>query len=136
MAFRLFAPTVRDDDRKTLVIPTHELINNSYHQHEVVPVLQKCADMIVASKLVWRWNRYTGERKLVRWHDKHFIFDDVDGWRTFLGQEWRIMDTSGFEWGGPSRPVMARLLEAILDHPDLPLASFQLQDEMQRKAGK
>jgi hypothetical protein len=43
------------------------------------------------------------------------------------------MDTAGYEWLGPSRAVMARLLEAILDHPDLPLASFQLQDEMQRK---
>jgi hypothetical protein len=126
----------RNDNRKTLVIPTQELIHDQYHQPEVNDVLNQCAELIVKSGTVFRWNRYTGERKLVRWHDNHFIGGSIDDWREWVGQEWRIADTGGYEWAGPSRAVMARLLEAILDHPDLPLASFQLQDEMQRKARK
>jgi hypothetical protein len=120
-----------------LTIPTQELIHDQYHQPEVNNVLKQCADLIVKSCKVWRWNRFDGTRKLVRWHDNKFISDDIDGWWAWLGQQqWRIMDTAGMEWLGPSRPVMARILEAILDHSDLPLASFQLQDEMQRKARK
>jgi hypothetical protein len=136
MPFKIFGSAVSDDGRKTLVIPTHELINNRYHQHEVVPVLKTCADTIVNSGKVWRWNRYTGERMLVRWHDDKFIGGSIDDWREWLGQQWQIMDTAGMQWAGPSRPVMARLLEVILDHPGLPLASFELQDEMRRKARK
>jgi hypothetical protein len=57
------AQMIRRDTRRAetvLTIPTQELIHDQYHQHEVVPVLKKCADIIVASKLVWLWNRYTG----------------------------------------------------------------------------
>jgi hypothetical protein len=126
----------RNDNRKTLVIPTQELIHDQYHQPEVNEVLKQCAELIVKSGKVFRWNRYTGERKLVRWYDNQFVGASIDDWREWVGQKWRIVDTGGYEWAGPSRAVMARLLEAILDHPDLPLASFQLQAEMKRKGRK
>lgn len=136
MNIPFFRSAARTTDGQMLTVPLHELINNRYQQGVVVPVLQKAADTIVSSGLVWRWNRYTGEKRLVRWHDNHFIGDSIDGWREWLGERWQIIDTNGYEWLGPSRSVCARLVEAVLDHPKLPLASFQLQDQMQRRAGK
>ena len=137
---QLFAQAARPvDGRAVLTIPTEERVDDQRYWQEVEPVLLKAAAQIVASKLVYRWNRFTGETKLVRWsaEDKLFVsLGDADLWRQWLGQHWRIFDTAGFEWAGPSRAVGSRIYAAVLQSPDLPLASFGLQGQWQKEGKK
>ena len=119
-----------------MVIPVHETVDNQYQWHTVQPVLGKCADQIVASGLVWKWCRFTGRHVLVRLSEERtFVGFDIQDWCAFLGQHWQIVDNNGFEWLGPSHAVGDRIMQAVLRHPKLPIASWSMQLE-QRKGRK
>jgi len=75
---------------------------------------------------------------VVQWSKPDGIFTgfDIDTWCVWLGQRWKIIDSNGVEWAGPSRAVADRIYAAVLKHPNIPLASFMLQGEMRKGAGK
>jgi hypothetical protein len=140
MPFDLGKMIRRDSNRRggkeTMVIPVHETVDNQYQWHTVQPVLGKCADQIVASGLVWKWCRFTGRHVLVRLSEERtFVGFDIQDWCAFLGQHWQIVDNNGFEWLGPSHAVGDRIMQAVLRHPKLPIASWSMQLE-QRKGRK
>ena len=125
--------TTRRAGKATMVIPVHETVDNQYEWHKVQPVLGKCADQIVASKLVWKWCRFTGRHFLVRLsEDRTFVGFDIQDWCEWLGQHWQIVDVAGMEWAGPSHCVGDRIMQAVLRHPNLPVASWAVQLEKQK----
>jgi hypothetical protein len=138
MPFNLASMLRQSEGRQTLTIPVHDQLDNERKWHLVEPILQKCADQIVNSKLVWRWVRYDGRSRVVQWSkpDGVFIGFDIDTWRVWLGQRWKIIDSNGVEWAGPSRAVADRIYAMTLKHPNIPLAPFKLQGEMRKEARK
>jgi hypothetical protein len=137
MAFDLAKMVRRDTTRRagkeTMVIPVHETVDNQYQWHAVQPILGKCADQIVGSGLVWKWCRLTGRHVLVRLSEERtFLGFDIQDWCEFLGQHWTIIDGAGMEWAGPSHCVGDRIMQAVLRHPKLPIASWALQFEKQK----
>jgi len=128
MPFNLANMFRQSEGRQTLTIPVHDQLDNEHQWHLVEPVLRKAADQIVNSKLGWRWNRYDGKARVVQWSrpDGVFIGFDIDTWRVWLGEHWKILDTNNMEWAGPSRAVADRIYAAVLKHTNIPLASFEL----------
>ena len=125
----------KDERRKTLIIPTPAEVDHEFKRHLVEPVLRSATALIVSSGLVWRWQHYTGKSVLVRWStdDRKFIrFLSIDDFMEFLAQHFKVIDTNRTEWLGPCRGVADRILAMVLTHPDLVLASWEL--ERRRKA--
>ena len=103
----------REDARPVLTIPVHDEVDHQHKQDKVQPVLARAAKLIASSGKVWRWDRYDGAAKLVRWsEDKHFVNFSIDEFRELLGRWWRVLDTNGSEWAGPSRAVADRIMAA------------------------
>jgi hypothetical protein len=112
--------TTRRTGKETMVVPVHETVDNQYQWHKVQPVLEKCADQIVASGLVWKWCRFSGRHVLVRLSENRtfvgFDIQDCELNRTVaslkeakaIAEEWHRIryDDNEQEWqdsGGSTR---------------------------------
>lgn len=122
-------------NKKVLTIPVHSEVDHEAKQTKVQPILARAAQTLVASGLLYRWTKYTGLARLSLWNDRErmFQFLGLDDFICWLGQHYRIIDSDGVEWAGPSPVVGDRLYAAVLNHPDIQLASFGLQEERRRE---
>jgi hypothetical protein len=125
--------TQRAPEKQFLTVPVHEEVDNQYKEAKIQAVLAAAAAQVTGSGLLWAWARYDGSTKLCRWDSEQQIFlqGSLNDWILFLGTHWRIRDTTGQEYLAPSPAVADRLIQKILKHPDLPVASWALQ--LQRK---
>jgi hypothetical protein len=112
-----------------LTVPIHERVNQERWQGEVKTVLEKAAFTVAESKLLYRWERHDGSAKLCRWEPEGqaFLFGALTDWQTYFGRHWIVKDLAGREYLGPSLPVTDRLVAAILEHPNTPLADWSIQ---------
>lgn len=134
MAFDLHRFSQQKDNRPILVIPTLSECDHQYKQAKVQPILAKAAEQLIASGRLWKWLRYTGEVRLATWNEpeKKFIFMPLADFIGWVAKDYRTFDSDKAEWLGPAKVTADRLIQAILKHPALPVASFQLQDERRR----
>ena len=102
------------------------------------PVIAAAADQIVRSCLLWKWVRYDGSLRLCQWDSKQQLFlrGTLEDWVAFIAEHWRTFDTNHVEYLCPSPVVTDRLISAVLAHPDLSVASWALQLQKKREAGK
>ncbi len=128
----------RPPEKQMLIIPVHQDINNEPKQAEIRAVLETAAALVAGSGLCWKWVCYDGTAKLVRWDAKERVFlrDSLRGWQTFFGRHFAVKDTTGQEFRGPSAPVADRLIQKILAHPELPVATWALQLQRKREVFK
>lgn len=125
--------TQRAPEKQFLTVPIHEEVDNQYKETKIQAVLTAAAAQVAGSGLLWAWARYDGSTKLCRWdsEQKVFLQGSLNDWILFLGQHWRIRDTTGKEYLSPSPAVADRLIQKILKDPTLPVANWAL--ELQRK---
>jgi hypothetical protein len=131
---RIFRPPApRLAARTVLVVPLHEAVDKK----EMSPVLAKAAETLARSGLLWKWVS-NGTAKLCSWDssEKVFVRGTVEDWQIFIGQNWRVRDSSGVEYAGPSRLVADRLTAAVLAHPETPVASWQIATNKKREAAR
>jgi hypothetical protein len=128
--------TSRPPERKILVVPIHERLNQEPWQGEIKAVLEKAAATVAESKLLYRWERHDGSAKLCRWESEGqmFLFGALNDWQAYFGKHWIVKDLDGREYLGPSLPVTDRLIAAILEHPKTPLADWSIQLAKKREA--
>jgi hypothetical protein len=126
--------TARPSERQLLTVPVHERIDKAESQ----PVLATAAAQVAGSGLVWKWVCYDGTSKLCSWDgaQKVFLRGSLNDWILFFGSRWAVKDTNGVEYRGPSLVVADRLLQAVLKHPALPIATWALQLQRKREAAK
>lgn len=124
--------TTRPPERQTRTVPVHEKVDKEESQ----AVLATAAEQIAGSGLVWRWPCHDGTAKLVHWDAEQRVFlrGSLHDWQTFFGTRWVVKDTRHQEYRGPSPAVTDRLLQAVIAHPELPVASWDLQLAKQREA--
>jgi hypothetical protein len=130
--------TSRPPERKILVLPIHEQLNQESRQNEVRAVLEKAASTVAESRLLYRWDRHDGSAKLCRWDSEGqaFLFGALPDWQTYFGRHWIVKDSADREYLGPSLPVTDRLIAAILEHPSTPPADWSIQLARKREAFK
>jgi hypothetical protein len=104
---------------------------------EMSPVLATAAETLARSGLLWKWVS-NGTAKLCSWDSsqKVFVRGTVEDWQIFIGEHWRVQDSRGIEYVGPSRLVADRLIAAVLAHHETPVASWALQLKMKREGMK
>jgi hypothetical protein len=134
---RIFHPPAvpRTAERKCLTVPIHEHIDHQHRQEQVQAVLAKAAEEIAASGLVYKWISYNGMVTLSYWDASQQVFlrGCLVDWQFFFGDNWRVKDTAGREYRGPSAVVTDRLIAAVLAHPATPVASWRVQLQKQRE---
>jgi len=137
---RLFRPPparqVWIAERQVLTVPVHEYINMENKQAEIQAVLAKAAEQIASSGLIWKWVSTNGSVKLCYWDKAQMVFlrGSLTDWQFFFGSNWRVKDTNGQEYLGPSPVVTDRLIAAVLNHPATAVATWALQLKMKREA--
>jgi hypothetical protein len=135
---RIWTPPVTNQktERPILTVPVHRQINNQ--QGEAPIALAKAAAQIAGSGLVWKWIATNGKSHLCRWNstERVFLRGELNDWIYFFGSNWRVRDTNNIEYLGPSPIVTDRLIQAVLAHPDTPIASFALQLQRKREAAR
>jgi hypothetical protein len=124
-------PAPKAGERKLLTVPRHESVDKP----EMSPVLALAAAQLASSGLLWKWVCTDGTAKLVSWDSsqKVFVRGTVEDWAIFMGQHWMVRDSDGREYLGPSFVVCDRLIQAVLKHPLLPIASWALQLKRKRE---
>jgi hypothetical protein len=120
--------------RQILIVPLHGKINQQ--QGETPVVLAKAAEQLARSGMLWKWIGIDGKGKLCSWDSsqKVFVRGNIEDWVYWFGNHFRVRDTSNIEYLGPSLVVTDRLIQAVLAHPETPIASFALQLQEKRKA--
>jgi hypothetical protein len=118
--------------RQLLIVPLHESVDKP----QMLPVLATAAAQLATSGLLWKWVSTDGAAKLCSWDaaQKIFVRGTVEDWAIFIGQHWSVRDTDGVEYLGPSRMVSDRLIQAVLKHQSLPIASWAEQLKRKREA--
>jgi hypothetical protein len=119
-------------ERQILMVPVHEKVD----KEEAQPILAAAAEKAAKSGLLWKWISYDGTAKLCHWDTSEQVFlrGSLNDWQLFFGTRWVVKDTNHQEYRGPSPVVTDRLLQAVLAHPDLPVASWALQLAKRREA--
>jgi hypothetical protein len=130
--------TQRAPERQFLTVPIHEEVDNRYKEAKVQAVVAAAAAQVAGSGLVWKWVRYDGSAKLCHWDSVQRVFlqGSLTDWVLFFGRHFRVQDTGGREYLGPSPAVADRLIQRILADPTLPVASWSLQLAKKREATK
>jgi hypothetical protein len=134
--FKTNSFTQRPPEKQFLTVPVHQQIDQEPKQAEIQAVLTVAAAQVVGSGLLWHWVRHDGTAKLCRWDSVQEVFlqGSLTDWVLFFARHWRIRDTTGQEYLNSSPVVTDRLIQAVLKHPDLPIASWALQLAKKREA--
>jgi hypothetical protein len=127
-------PAPKAAARTILVVPRHESVDKP----EMSPVLAAAAAQLATSGLLWKWVCTDGGLKLCSWDASQQIFlrGTVEDFAFFIGERWIVRDTNSVEYRGPSISITDRLIQAVLKHPSLPIASWALQLKMEREGTK
>jgi hypothetical protein len=134
---RLWTPPAKVPGRLTMIIPALRDLRDGGQADKVAAQCRECAHLLARHLYVWR--KPFPDKATVKQFNKEtmsFTGMNLEDFQNFLMTYFTLKTADGREWLA-DKPVADRILEACTE-PDspLPLASWQIEIDLKRKAAR